>query len=97
MGARTPELLAPAGTWEALRAAAANGADAVYFGVECFNARMRAANFQQRELPAIVQWLHRRGVKAYLTLNVLVFSDELQQAGQLLLAAAAAGVDALIV
>jgi putative protease len=97
MGPRTPELLAPAGTWEALRAAAANGADAVYFGVECFNARMRAANFQQRELPSIVQWLHRRGVKAYLTLNVLVFSDELHQAGQLVLAAAAAGVDALIV
>lgn len=60
MGPRTPELLAPAGTWEALRAAAANGADAVYFGVECFNARMRAANFQQRELPSIVQWLHRQ-------------------------------------
>jgi U32 family peptidase len=97
MGSRTPELLAPAGTWEALRAAAANGADAVYFGVESFNARMRAANFQVRELPAIAEWLHRRGVKAYLTLNVLVFSDELDQAGQLVLAAAAAGVDALIV
>ncbi|MFM9105029.1 MAG: hypothetical protein ACKOPS_28415, partial [Cyanobium sp.] len=43
-----------------MRAAAANGAEAVYFGVECFNARMRAANFQQRELPSIVQWLHRQ-------------------------------------
>lgn len=42
-----PELLAPAGNWQALRAAVANGADAVYFGVEVFNARMRAANFQQ--------------------------------------------------
>jgi len=97
MAARPPELLAPAGNWDALRAAAANGADAVYFGVESFNARMRAANFQVQELPAIVEWLHQRGVKAYLTLNVLVFSDELEQAGTLLLAAAAAGVDALIV
>ena len=49
-----PELLAPAGHWEALRAAAANGADAIYFGVEAFNARMRAANFQRSELPELV-------------------------------------------
>jgi putative protease len=97
MGPRSPELLAPAGSWEALRAAATNGADAVYFGVESFNARMRAANFQVQELSTIVDWLHRRGVKAYLTLNVLVFSDELHQAGELVVAAAAAGVDALIV
>jgi len=97
MVARPPELLAPAGNWDALRAAAANGADAVYFGVESFNARMRAANFQVQELPTIVQWLHQRGVKAYLTVNVLVFSAELEQAGRLILAAAAAGVDALIV
>ena len=54
-----PELLAPAGTWEALRAAVANGADAVYFGVGVFNARMRAANFRQEELPELMQWLHR--------------------------------------
>ena len=46
-GLALPELLAPAGHWEALRAAAANGADAIYFGVEAFNARMRAANFQR--------------------------------------------------
>ena len=92
-----PELLAPAGHWEALRAAAANGADAIYFGVEAFNARMRAANFQRSELPELMTWLHRRGIKGYLTVNVLVFSDELQEAAELVLAAAAAGVDALIV
>ncbi len=97
MQVRLPELLAPAGNWDCLRAAAANGADAVYFGVDSFNARMRAANFAVRELPAIVTWLHQRGVKAYLTLNVLVFTEELDQAGQLIQAAAAAGVDALIV
>ena len=92
-----PELLAPAGTWEALRAAVANGADSVYFGVEAFNARMRAANFRREELPELMDWLHRRGVKGFLTLNVLVFPDELEDAARLVLAAAAAGVDALIV
>ncbi len=92
-----PELLAPAGTWEALRAAVANGADAVYFGVEAFNARMRAANFRRDELPALMDWLHRRGVKGFLTVNVLVFPDELDDAAQLVVEAAAAGVDALIV
>ena len=92
-----PELLAPAGTWEALKAAVANGADAVYFGVEAFNARMRAANFRRDELPGLMEWLHRRGVMGFLTLNVLVFADELEDAGRLVLEAANAGVDALIV
>ncbi len=97
MATPIPELLAPAGHWEALRAAVANGADAVYFGVDAFNARMRAANFSRQELPELMAWLHERGVKGYLTLNVLVFSDELPEAGALILEAAAAGVDALIV
>ena len=92
-----PELLAPAGTWEALKAGVANGADAVYFGVEAFNARMRAANFRREELPELMDWLHRRGVKGFLTVNVLVFPDELHDAAALVLEAAAAGVDALIV
>jgi putative protease len=92
-----PELLSPAGTWDALKAAVANGADAVYFGVDALNARMRAANFQRQELPELMQWLHRRGVKGFLTLNVLVFPGELDEAADLVLAAAAAGVDALIV
>ena len=92
-----PELLSPAGTWESLKAAVANGADAVYFGVEALNARMRATNFQRQELPELMQWLHRRGVKGFLTLNVLVFPSELHEAADLVLAAAEAGVDALIV
>ena len=92
-----PELLAPAGNWEALRAAVGNGADAVYFGVEVFNARMRAANFRLSELAEVMHWLHQRGVKGFLTVNVLVFSDELDEAAALVQAAAAAGVDALIV
>ena len=93
----TPELLAPAGCWESLRAAVANGADAVYFGVEVFNARLRAENFQAADLPEVMEWLHRRGVRGFLTVNVLLFPRELEAAGDLVLQAAAAGVDALIV
>jgi len=93
----TPELLAPAGCWASLRAAVANGADAVYFGVDRFNARLRAENFRLEDLPEVMAWLHRRGVKGFLTLNVLVFTHELPAAAELLLAAASAGVDALIV
>ncbi|MFM7651755.1 MAG: DUF3656 domain-containing protein, partial [Vulcanococcus sp.] len=92
-----PELLAPAGCWASLRAAVANGADAVYFGVESFNARLRAENFSRRDLPEVMAWLHGRGVKGFLTLNVLVFADELERAAELLRQAEAAGVDALIV
>ena len=92
-----PELLAPAGCWSSLRAAVANGADAVYFGVESFNARLRAENFRRQDLPEVMAWLHARGVRGFLTLNVLVFSDELEQAAELLRQAERAGVDALIV
>ena len=96
-GSPLPELLAPAGCWDALRAAAANGADAVYFGVESFNARLRAENFRREDLPEVMAWLHARGLKGFLTLNVLVFADELEPAALLLEQAQAAGVDALIV
>ena len=93
----TPELLAPAGDWPALRAAVASGADAVYFGVDAFNARQRAENFRIDDLPSVMHWLHERQVRGCLTLNVLVFTDELERAAQLLIAAAEAGVDAVIV
>jgi len=69
----------------------------VYFGVESFNARLRAENFRRQDLPEVMAWLHARGVKGFLTLNVLVFADELAAAAELLLQAEAAGVDALIV
>ena len=92
-----PELLAPAGDWAALKAAVASGADAVYFGVDAFNARQRAENFRLGDLPELMNWLHQRGVKGFLTFNVLVFTDELERAAELLLAADRAGVDAAIV
>jgi putative protease len=92
-----PELLAPAGDWEALRAAVANGADAVYFGLSNFNARHRAANFTLEELPEVVRYLHDRNVRGYVTVNTLIFSDELPEASRFLAAIAAAGADAVIV
>jgi len=91
------ELLAPAGDWECLRAAVANGADAVFFGVEKFNARARAHNFQSGELPEIMKFLHRYGVKGFLTFNILVFEDELPEAARVVEACIDAGVDAVIV
>ncbi|MGZ4123774.1 MAG: peptidase U32 family protein, partial [Tumebacillaceae bacterium] len=91
------ELLAPAGTWEAMRAAVANGANAVYFGVEKFNARARANNFLMEELPDIMAFLHSYGVKGFLTFNILVFESELEDAKELVDACIDAGVDAIIV
>jgi U32 family peptidase len=91
------ELLAPAGNWESLRAAVANGADAVYFGVERFNARARAVNFHIEELPDIMSFLHLYGVKGYLTFNILIFENELEDARHLIHACIDAGVDAVLV
>ncbi|MCM3750307.1 U32 family peptidase [Paenibacillus pasadenensis] len=91
------ELLAPAGDWDCMRAAVANGADAVFFGVEKFNARARANNFRMDELPEIMGFLHRYGVKGFLTFNILVFEDELRDAKALIDACIDAGVDAVIV
>src|SRR6266576_1060329 len=95
--ARPAELLAPAGDWECARAAVENGADAIYFGLEKFNARMRAHNFTEADLPKLMEFLHRRGVKGYVTFNTLVFENELGEAEQYLRTMIAAGVDAAIV
>src|SRR3954453_22066062 len=92
-----PELLAPAGDWDAMRAAVANGANAVYFGLDNFNARHRATNFRAEELPKIMQYLHAHNVKGFLTFNTLIFSDELERAAEYIKQIAAAGVDAVIV
>src|SRR5579859_5306993 len=92
-----PELLAPAGDWECARAAVENGADAIYFGLERFNARLRAHNFTEADLPKLMEFLHRRGVKGYVTFNTLVFENEMAAAEEYLRAIIAAGVDAAIV
>ena len=93
----TPELLAPAGNWDCVRAAIANGADAVYFGLPRFNARMRADNFTEAELPQLVEFCHRHGVKAYVTFNTLVFTGELEEAADYLRLLNRSGVDAVLV
>ena len=93
-----PELLAPAGDLEALKAALFAGADAVYFGLqEGFNARARAGNFSLENLGATVARIHRSGARAYLAVNTLVFEPELPFVEGVLRRAAACGVDALIV
>ena len=93
-----PELLAPAGDEDCARAAIANGADAVYFGIDTgFNARARAANFSPADLPRLMDLLHGHGVAGYVTLNTLVFSDELAEFIRVARACAAAGVDAALV
>jgi U32 family peptidase len=93
-----PELLAPAGDWDCVRAAVENGANAIYFGLDCgFNARARAANFDTDELPALMDFMHRRGVKGYVTLNTLAFPSELEIVEPLIRKLARTGVDAVLV
>src|SRR5687768_2266453 len=92
-----PELLAPAGDLDCVRAAIENGADAVYFGLQGHNARARATNFDLETLPDLMRQLHQRGVKGYVTLNTLVFPGELAQIEQIIRRVALAGADAIIV
>ncbi len=91
------ELLSPAGDWDCLRAAVANGADAVYFGLKDFSARHRAVNFSLEELDDVVAFLHGANVRAYVTCNTLIFSDELAELARLIEGIATAGADAMIV
>lgn len=92
-----PDLLAPAGNWECAKAAIENGADAIYFGLDRFNARMRAQNFTEADLPELMAWLQGRGVKGYVTVNTLIFTEELPAVERYLHTIIAAGVDAVIV
>ncbi|MBE6985507.1 MAG: U32 family peptidase [Ruminococcaceae bacterium] len=91
------ELLSPAGSFDALRAAVCNGADAVYLGVNSFNARRGARNFAPQELREAVRYCHVRGVKVHLTLNTLVSDREMRTLSETISLAAEAGVDAFIV
>ena len=91
------ELLAPAGSMEALRAAVQNGANAVYLGSGIFNARQGAKNFTPQMLSEAVKYCHVRGVAVHLTLNTLVSDKEIPQVCELIRQASDAGVDAFIV
>ena len=94
---RIPELLAPAGSWEALRAAVAAGADAVYLGGKRFGARRFASNFSEEDLAAAVDYAHVHGVKVYVTVNTLLRDRELEDAAVFLVALYRMGVDAVLV
>lgn len=91
------ELLAPAGSMEALYAAVQNGANAVYLGCGTFNARQSAKNFTPQSLAEAVKYCHVRGVAVHLTLNTLVSDNEMEDAVALIKTAAEIGVDAFIV
>lgn len=91
-----PEVLAPVGNAEMLYAAVRAGADAVYLGLDDFNARRNAENFTLQTLRNAVEYCHIRGVKVYLTLNIIVGDSELKRAMELTLGAVDCGIDAVI-
>ncbi len=93
-----PELLSPVGSMACLPAAVENGADAVYFGLDIgFNARARAANLSLDEAAETMKYLHQRGVKGFVTLNTLAFTDELPDVIAVVRAITKMGVDAVLV
>lgn len=92
-----PEILAPAGDGEALRAAVLSGADAVYLGLTSFSARRSAGNFTPSQLTEAAAFCRARGVRVYLALNTLLYPAELADAAGAVRAAAEAGVNAVIV
>ena len=91
-----PELMAPAGDWTMLRTAVSSGADAVYFGVDKLNMRAKAKNFSIEELPEISKFCKSKEVKTYLTLNTIVFEEELAEAEQIIRSAKKAKIDRII-
>lgn len=97
MNKKTGEILSPAGNFQMLEAAVRCGADAVYLGAKDFSARRNAENFSVSELKAAAEYCHIRGVKAYLTLNILIKDSELSAACELARAAYLAGIDGVII
>lgn len=91
------EIMAPAGNFECLHAAIDAGADSVYFGIGRLNMRSRSANnFTTEDLPEVVRICREAGVKTYMTLNIVLYGEDLQDAYEALDTAKAAGVDAII-
>ena len=79
MGIRTPEILSPAGSLEALMAAVEAGCDAVYLGGSQFGARAFAGNFDTEELLEAIAYVHQRGCSIYLTVNTLLKQKEIDE------------------
>lgn len=92
-----PEILAPAGSFEALTAAVRSGADAVYLGGKKFSARMKAGNFNDEELKEAIHYCHARGVKVHITINTLIYDSEIPEALDFIALLCRLGADAVIV
>lgn len=91
------EIMAPVGSWESLTAAWQAGADAIYFGIENLNMRSRSSvNFTLYDLRTIVAWCNERNMKTYLTVNTIIYDDDIAYMHSIVDAAAAAGVTAII-
>lgn len=93
---KKPELMAPAGDWTMLTTAINAGADAIYFGVDKLNMRIKAANFTLKDLPKISRVCKKHKVKSYLTLNTIVYEEEIKELEQIIDCAKKAGIDRVI-
>ncbi|MBU0758707.1 MAG: U32 family peptidase [Nanoarchaeota archaeon] len=93
---KIPEILAPAGNWETLTTAVNAGADAVYLGVKELNMRATAKNFELSELPKIVGFCHKNSVRVFLTINTIIYEEELELVKRIVSSAKQEGVDAII-
>ena len=93
---KKPELLAPAGDWSMLNVAINSGADSIYFGLKNLSMRAAANNFDISELSRIVEFCNEKNVKAHLTLNTIVFENELEELDKIIPAAKEAGVEMII-
>lgn len=91
-----PELLAPAGDWKMLSTAVISGADAVYFGIENLNMRAKAKNFTLKELEDVVKFCKEHNAATHLTMNTIIFEDEVKYVEKILLEAKRVGVDMII-
>ena len=91
-----PELMSPAGSKTMLTAVVNAGADAVYFGVEKLNMRAKASNFKVENLPELVSFCRERNVRTYLTLNTIIYEEELNELREIILEAKKAGIDRII-
>ena len=93
---KKPELLAPASDWATLNAAINAGCNAVYFGLESLNMRAKAKNFTKEELPELVEFCHSKNVDVHLTVNSIIYENELNEVDSVIKAAKTAGVDLII-
>jgi putative protease len=91
-----PELMAPAGNWTMLRAAVKAGADAVYLGVDKLNMRAKAQNFTLKDLESVVDYCKENSVKTYLTINSIIFEEEIRELEEIIISAKINGIDSII-